>query len=221
MRPGLLLADADLDLGALPLPDATLVADLGFERLFATMAGGDRGIDDVVRRVLAAPLTSAGAIRYRQASVTDALANPAVVRELYALVTEAVDAERKVWGGQMRNAELVLDRAAEVIGLFLATFRSMRRIEADHAAAFTSPGFASFFELVRTQLDDAWLAEADDHVKRLRTRTLTSARTLDPATAAPAMCSIDGPTPCARGAVGWASRSAGPRWRSCSATRTR
>jgi hypothetical protein len=94
------------------------------------------------------------------------------VRQLYAIAVDAIEGERKVWGGKMRNAELVLDRAAEVIGLFLASFRSMRQIQADHATAFTSPAFVAFFDLVATQLDDAWLAEADDHVHRLRLRTL-------------------------------------------------
>jgi len=172
MRPGLLFSDRDLDLDALPVPDPTLVADLGLERVFDAMTRGDRLLDDVVRRVVPSPLSRTDAIRYRQATITDALAYPDVIRELYAIAVGAIDGERRVWGGKMRNAELVLDRAAEVIGLFLASFRSMRRIEAEHASAFTSPGFVAFFELIKTQLDDAWLAEADEHVSRLRTRTL-------------------------------------------------
>jgi hypothetical protein len=82
-------------------------------------------------------------------------------------------------GAARRNAS-PSDRAAEVIGLFLASFRAIRRIEAEHASAFTSPGFTGFFELVQTQLDDAWLAEADDHVRRLRTRTLHVSAHLGP-----------------------------------------
>ena len=54
----------------------------------------------------------------------------------------------------MRNAELVLDRAAEVIGLFLESFRAMRRIEAEHASVFRSPAFVGFFanSYVRNEL---------------------------------------------------------------------
>jgi hypothetical protein len=172
MRPGLLLPEHDLDLDALPVPDATLVADLGLERLYMAMSGGDWFLDEVVRRVVPSPLGSVEAIRYRQASVADAMANPDVIRELYAVAVDAIDAEHKVWGGSMRNPELVLDRSAEVIGVFLQAFRSLRRIQAERAGAFTSPGFLQFFEHIASELDDAWLAEADDHVRRLRTRTL-------------------------------------------------
>jgi MutS domain V len=172
VRPGLLFADRDLDVDSLPVPDPSLVADLGMDRLYAAMSQGDEFLDELARRIVPAPLGSVEAIRYRQATVTDALAAPEVVRELYAIAVDAIEAERKVWGSAMRNAELVLDRAAEVIGLFLASFRAMRQIEADHAGAFRSPAFVGFFERIATQLDDTWLAEADDHVQRLRTRTL-------------------------------------------------
>jgi hypothetical protein len=180
MRPALLFADRELELDALPAPDPTLAADLGLDRLYEAMADGDPFLDEVARRVVPSPLTTVEAIRYRQASVADGLASPDVVRELFAIATEAVEAERKVWGGSMRNAELVLDRAAEVIGLFLESFRAMRRVEVAHAGTFTSPGFTALFELVRTQLDDAWLAEADEHVHRLRSRTLYVSARLGP-----------------------------------------
>lgn len=172
MRAGLLDPDRDLDLDAHPVADQTLVADLGLERLYAAMRRGDPFLDEVVRRVLPSPLGSVEAIRYRQASVADAIARPDVVRELYAVAAGAVEAERKVFGASLRSPELVLDRATEVIGLFLESLRSLRRIQAEHAGAFASPGFIGFFEQVAAQLDDAWLAEADDHVRRLRTRTL-------------------------------------------------
>ena len=51
MRPGLLFADRDLDLGALPDEDPTLIADLGLERLYPAMSRGDRFLDEVVRRL--------------------------------------------------------------------------------------------------------------------------------------------------------------------------
>ena len=180
MRAGLLYPDRDLDLDALAVPDPTLVADLGLERLYAAMSRGDPFLDEVVRRTVPSPLGSVEAIRYRQASVADAIARPDVVRELYAVAADAVDAERKVFGRSMRSPELVLDRAAEVIGLFLESLRSLRRIQAEHASRFTSPGFVGFFEQVATELDDAWLAAADDHVRRLRTRTLHVSARLGP-----------------------------------------
>jgi hypothetical protein len=180
MRPGLLFADRDLEVDAFPAPDEALVADLGLDRLYPAMSHGDWFLDEVVRRVLPTPLETAEAIRYRQASVADALANPDALRELYAVAVGAIDGERKVWGGSMRNPEMILDRAAEVIGLFLESFRALRRIQADRAGGFASPGFTAFFELVASELSDAWLAEADADVHRLRTRTLHVSAHLGP-----------------------------------------
>jgi len=172
MRCRLLLADADVDVDALPELDPALTADLGLDRVLASMARGDHVIERVVPRLLATPLATTDAIRYRQASVRDAAASPAVVRELYTVATDAIEAERRIWGSAMRNAELVLDRAANVLGRFVEAFRELRRIEAEHGEAFTSPGFTAFFRMVATDLDDPWLAEVEDHLTRLRTRTL-------------------------------------------------
>ena len=172
MRCRLLLADADVDVDALPELDPALTADLGLDRVLASMAGGDHVIERVVPRLLATPLATTDAIRYRQASVRDAAASPDVVRELYTVATDAIEAERRIWGSAMRNAELVLDRAANVLGRFVEAFRELRRIEAEHGEAFTSPGFTAFFRMVATDLDDPWLAEVEDHLTRLRTRTL-------------------------------------------------
>ena len=52
MRPGLLSPERDLDLDALPVADATLVDDLGLERLYVAMSRGDWFLDELVRRVL-------------------------------------------------------------------------------------------------------------------------------------------------------------------------
>ena len=172
MRSHLLLVDADVDVKALPDLDPALVADLGLDRVLAAMARGDKVIENVVPRLLATPLSTSDAIRYRQASVRDAIASPAVVRELYAVATDAIEAERRIWGSAMRNAELVLDRAANVLGRFVEAFRNLRRIEAAQSEAFTSPGFTAFFRMVANDLDDPWLAEVEDHITRLRTRTL-------------------------------------------------
>jgi len=172
MRCRLLLADADVDVDALPGLDPALTADLGLDRVLASMARGDHVIERVVPRLLATPLATTDAIRYRQASVRDAAASPDVVRELYTVATDAIEAERRIWGSAMRNAELVLDRAANVLGRFVEAFRELRRIEAEHGEAFTSPGFTAFFRIVATDLDDPWLAEVEDHLTRLRTRTL-------------------------------------------------
>lgn len=180
MRPGLLFRDRDLALGALAEPDPDLVADLGLGTLFGAMARGDRDLAEVARRVVPAGLATVDDIAYRQAVVRDALAAPAMVRDLHAIAVDAIDAERRVWGGSLRNAELVLDRAAEVLGLFLESFRALRRLELAYGATVTSPGFRAFFASVASEFDDAFLAAAEEHVARLRTRTLHVGARLGP-----------------------------------------
>ena len=180
MRAALLHADRELDLAALPAGRRALVADLGLDALVAAMARGDRSLDDVARRVVPAMLTSEEAVRYRQASVADALRSPALVRELYALAVDTIDAERRVWGGSLRSAEMILDRAAEVLGVFLDAFRVLRRISTASAGSVSSPGFRGFFARVDEELDDAFLRDAADHFERLRDRTLHVSAGLGP-----------------------------------------
>jgi hypothetical protein len=181
MRPGLLAPSADDDLrleapsgadDAPPVVDPTLVADLGLDRLLRVMAAGDTYLDEVGRRVLGAPLHGVEAIRHRQASVADAIASPTVVRALYDVTVDAIETERRIWGAQMRNAEFVLDRSANVLGGFTETLRALRRIATTEGTACTSPGFTSLFGLLESRFDDAWLDEVDGHIRRLRSRTI-------------------------------------------------
>src|SRR4029079_5642128 len=131
MRCRLLLADGDVDVDALPELDPALTADLGLARVLAAMARGDHVIERVVPRLLATPLATTDAVRYRQASVRDTAASPEVVLKLYTVATDAIEAERRSWGSAMRNAELVLDRAANVLGRFVKASATPRRCEAE------------------------------------------------------------------------------------------
>jgi hypothetical protein len=180
VRPGLLLPLTD-DVGVPAAgsgPDVVghtgpaAAADIGLDAVYEAMARGDRVIDEVARRVVPLGLMDPGAVRHRQGVVADAFADPTLARELYALATEAVDRERAVWGGALRNPEMVLDRAAEVIDAFTGLFRRLRGVVAAHGPAARSAGVRGFFDLVERELDDAFLAQAGDHAQRLRERVL-------------------------------------------------
>ncbi len=180
MRPGLLFADRDVDPADLPPPPGDLVADLELERLYAAMAAGDEEVLGVVRRVVPAWLIAADEIRYRQAVLRDVLATPGIALELYRIAGDAIAAERRAWGGGLRSAELVLRRSVGVLDGFLVSFREVRSVAERHADHVSSPGLLAFFDRVRTELDDAWLAEAADHVRRLRERRLVVTARLGP-----------------------------------------
>ena len=180
MRAGLLFADRELDLWALPEPPADLVADLELGRLFTAMAGDDPFLLDVARRVVPVGLHSAEQVRYRQAVLLDCLSAPGVIRDLYAVASRALEAERRVWGGQMRNPELVLRRSVEVLGGLLDTLEELRHVARTRGAAFRSPGFTGLFAQVAGTINDEFLAVAREQLRRLDGRTLTVTASLGP-----------------------------------------
>ena len=76
-----------------PNADA-LTRDLELDTMLATMAAGDRFLFDIAKRALLLSLPDPEAIGYRQQVLTDCLAQPEVVRELYDLAGEALTAEK-------------------------------------------------------------------------------------------------------------------------------
>ncbi len=190
MRVGLLFADRDLELGELPDPDPDLLVDLELERLFRAMAAGDERIAAVVRRVV--PLAAAGmgpfderepaleAVRHRQGAVADALAAPDTMRALYRLASDAVDVERRVWGGALRSAELVLRRSVEVLDGLLGAVAEIRDLLGRERPSFRSPAVLGLADRLAADVDDAFLADARDGLRRLRESSLAVTAGLGP-----------------------------------------
>ncbi|MFN8629068.1 MAG: hypothetical protein U0838_01725 [Chloroflexota bacterium] len=189
MKTRLLFPACDLDSAALPPADPDLVVDLELDRLFAAMAAGDATIEVVARAVLPigareAP-DSTGApepslVLARQALVADALANPAVVRELYRLASDAVEAERRVWGGALRNAELVLHRSVEVTRGLLDAVTAMRDLLARDRAALRSAALLGLADRLAADIDEAFLRTARAQLATLEARTLVVTAGLGP-----------------------------------------
>jgi hypothetical protein len=95
----LLYPDQDFDFQA-PLPPGhdDLVQDLELTTPLAAMAAGDDFLYDVSARVLLTSLTDAEAIRYRQQVLADCIAEPGVIRQIYAIATGALRDRRRQWG---------------------------------------------------------------------------------------------------------------------------
>ena len=146
-----------------------LVRDLDVTTLLSAMADGDRFIFDVSRTVLLTALDDPDDVRFRQRVLADCLDHPDVVRQLYAISEEAIEGERRVWGGWPTNrAETLLHRSVDVMKFFMGLIRRLRQLADEHGASFDSEGFTSFFEMISTELDDAYLVEIDEHLRRLR-----------------------------------------------------
>ncbi|MGA9775633.1 MAG: DNA mismatch repair protein MutS, partial [Candidatus Dormiibacterota bacterium] len=177
MRAHLLYRDRDFDLAAAPPPQAeNLAVDLGLEDLWRAMAGSDRYLYEVSRRVTVASLSLPGEIRYRQEVLQDCLERPEAVAELYRLTVEAVDGERRIWGLVSRHPSGALHRALEVLELLVPIVRRLRAAAA--ASAFRSEGLSTFSKVLQSELDDPYLAGVEGHLKALRLREglLLSAR---------------------------------------------
>ncbi|HVA85775.1 MAG TPA: hypothetical protein VNF73_05555 [Candidatus Saccharimonadales bacterium] len=172
MKVFLLYRDRDVELGGGSPPNAAdLIQDLELDILFGAMAAGDRFLLDVVRSGVLASLDDPAAIDYRQGVLADCLAQPAAMREVYDIAVEAIEREKRIWGGVLtRYPVSLLNRSIDVLELFIGLLKRLRRVADEHAASFQSDGFTRFFAMIATELDDEYLRVVGEHLERLRFR---------------------------------------------------
>lgn len=181
MKAHLMHREADFDPGGEPTPrEQVLIEDLGLDWVTAAMAREDEFLRQVSRKALLSSLVDPEAIGYRQAALRDCLENPELVRELYGIVVDACESKRKVrWGLLSRGSPgMILRDSVAAIGNALESLRSLRRFRDEHAGAFSSLAFARLFETIAAELDDAYLDEVAEHIRRLgfREGVLSSAQ---------------------------------------------
>ncbi|HXP57024.1 MAG TPA: hypothetical protein VN847_18795 [Streptosporangiaceae bacterium] len=169
MKAFLLYQDRDVPPAREPTAsEQALTQDLELGPLWAAMAAGDDFLAGLAQRVMLASLTSPEAITYRQQILADAVARPAVIRQLYDLAGAAISGEKKVFFGLMSNSpDSQLFRAVKVLELFRGLLKQLRAVADDHGAGFQSAGFRRFFAMVAEELDDAYLHTVDDQLKEL------------------------------------------------------
>ena len=158
--------------------DATLAQDLELGTLWAAMADGDEFLFETAKRILLSPLTSPDEIRYRQRVLADCTAQPAVTRAIYDLALEALGNERKISGiWHDTSPDRLLHWATQVLELHVDVLRRLRTLADDHAEKFQSDGFARFFAMLKTELDDGYLELIEQHLQELQFKrgTLVSA----------------------------------------------
>ncbi|MGH3166239.1 MAG: MutS-related protein, partial [Trebonia sp.] len=186
MKVHLLYRDRDFDLTA-GLPDwrpgghADLIQDLELGTLLDAMAGGDKFLREVSEKVLLTCLDDPEEIRYRQHVLADCLAQPDVIRQMYAASIDALEDRQGLWGlygGPFQNASSNLTGAVTCLEAYVVWLRQLRRIADEHAAKFRSDGLRTLFATIARELDDAYFEEVSYHLKRLRFRAgvLISAR---------------------------------------------
>ena len=180
MKVQLMYADRDFDPdAALPVNEPDLAADLELGTLLGAMADGDKFLYEIARHGLHSGLASPAEITYRQHVLADCVANPGVVRDLYDLAVEGIDADRHVFGFLFRDSpESILGRSRQVMALYLTSLHRIADLAAAHPADFRSEGFTRLFAMLASELTSGYFAEMEDRLAELEFRrgTLMSAR---------------------------------------------
>jgi DNA mismatch repair ATPase MutS len=175
MKVHLLYEAQDFDFQAgLPAGHEALIQDLELATLLRAMAPGDDFLAEVARKVLLASLHDPEAIRYRQRILADCLAQPEVIREMYAVAVGALEDRRHLWwggyGGRYQNPSSNLSGAVSHLEAYVARLRQLRKIADDHAGEFRSEGLRALFATLQHELDDDYFEEISYHLRQLRFR---------------------------------------------------
>jgi hypothetical protein len=163
----------------LPWNEEALRQDLGLDILFNAMALGDRFLLDVAKVAVLSSLNDLDAIRYRQNAYVDCVKNTQIVREMYQIAMDAIEAERKnYWSYFVRSPSGILHRAVDVLQMLVGMLKRLRVIADRHQEQFSSEAFSTLLSMLRAELSDDYFAEIETHLTRLKFRSgvLISAR---------------------------------------------
>jgi DNA mismatch repair ATPase MutS len=153
----------------LPFDSQSVVEDLALNTLFNAMADGDPFLFEVARQTLLSNLDTPGQILYRQAILQDCLKHPEVVRQIYCIPLQAIEKKDSLWMGVFnRYPSSILSGGLEMLVMFVDMLKSLKQIADQHADQFESEGFRGFFSMVRQELDEAYFAVVETHLKALK-----------------------------------------------------
>jgi hypothetical protein len=179
MKACLMHPDRDFDLHqAAPGHAKTLSQDLELGVLWRAMVGGAEGADedkvllDVAISAILAGLTSdVDTILYRREVLKDCVQNPAQARELYALAVAAIEGKKRYWISAFRSYPTgTLHSAVDALDYFTGQLRRLRAFADRHVDRFRSRGLVNLIATLRAELDDAYFARIERHLRDLRFR---------------------------------------------------
>jgi hypothetical protein len=180
MKAHLLYPDRDFDVAAgLPPGSEDLIQDLELGILLRAMAGGDDFLLDTSTRVMLAGLTEPDAIRYRQQVLADCLAEPEIIRSMYAITVAALQDKRRAWGFfSSQFPTSILSGAINQLEVLIVRLRELRQLADEHVAKFRSRGLTALLQTLQLELDDDYFETLNHHLRQLRFRNgeLMSAR---------------------------------------------
>ena len=172
MKAHLLFPDQDFDFAAeLPRSSADVTQDLELSTVLAAMAAGDKFLYGVSAKVMLASVTDVSAIRYRQHVLSDCIAEPDVIREMYGIAVAALQEKRRIWGfPSSGHPSSILSSAISQLEVLIVRLKDLRRLADDHVAKFRSEGLVSLLHTLQRELDDDYFEVLSGHLKQLRFR---------------------------------------------------
>jgi DNA mismatch repair ATPase MutS len=155
----------------LPWNERDLIQDLELNTLFNAMALGDKFLYGIAKTAVLSSIKDLDTIQYRQNILRDCLRNPSIVRDIYQIPIESMENKRRHWMGIFSSYPSgILSSAIEMMHMFVGLLKKLRNIADQHADSFESEGFRAFFSMIKTELDDEYLATIQEHLKELQFR---------------------------------------------------
>ncbi len=171
MKAHLLYEKDDFDFASeLPPNHGDLIQDLGLTTLLDAMSLGDKFLFEVSEKVMLASLRDPGVIRYRQRILADCVAEPATIRDMYAIAVAALEDKRSLWGYSSQYPSSILSAAVSQLEALILRLRDLRRIADSQGEKFQSRGLLALFGTLKAELDDNYFETLTRHLRQLRFR---------------------------------------------------
>ncbi len=172
MKAYLLYKDQDFDFDAnLPVNHSDVIQDLELTTLLQAMAQGDEFLFETSKRVVLTSLDDPEAIRYRQQVLADCLAEPDILREMYAVALGALKDKRGLWWGySSQYPSSILSGAVHQLEAFFNRMKELRQIADRHLEKFHSVGLGTLLLTLQHELDDEYFETVNYHLEQLKFR---------------------------------------------------
>lgn len=155
----------------LPWNERALRQDLGLDILFNAMAVGDNFLFEVASVAILSGVSDLDGILYRQQVLGDCAKHESIVRDIYQIATDAIEAERRNHLSFFsRYPAGTLRRAVDLLHVFVGMLKSLRAIADQHSKRFHSDGFSRLFAMLEKELTDEYFQKLGYHLKQLKFR---------------------------------------------------
>jgi hypothetical protein len=153
------------------VPEAyhALTQDLELNTLWLAMAKEDEFLFEMAKMTVLSSLDDLDAITYRQQVLADCLAQPDVVRALYALAMQALENERSAGGfWHTDRPGTIIRRSVQVLTAQVEVLRQLRTVAEEDGERFRSDGFRRFFSMLRSELAEDYIATVEQQLGELQ-----------------------------------------------------